>query len=473
MLLGAVVRQRFAAYEDVEVSALEVALAENGSLLAWFPVKDAPRAASFLHQALGGVVPPVHEVMELLAQLEAVLCSTVAPGCKKLGDAVRAIPDEGARAICVHLFGFEGLNVRNILAHGFCTQLPLRLAVLVAVIARTLLRQFAHAQIDYAPLFQDATVSLPDSCDSCPEALHLARKGEHRSALFLAFAHLENRLREVYCPENGCEAQLQLATERRLFLTLDILLGSELRIPSVLSSVAAEEGGDVSDESDDGGRGERNRVFDNTSKEWALEVMDVFIWSPVRLRDILFHGRCDPRQELAGECARALRLCGGEAVLGCPNHPMRRLAEELRLSDVEWEVLPTVAQLRRWSIWSSIVDNVSETAKLLDVTSESLARRAAARANKRKAAAQFEEHRGMFADFEILVKDAAKRAVVRQEDDGDATLLFQTSGAVLGSLKRNESLKALHYLAAFFGVPDKLGPSLLSRTELASVTRQK
>ena len=55
--------------------------------------------------------------------------------------------------------------------------------------------------------------------------------------------------------------------------------------------------------------------------------------------------------------------------------------------------------------------------------------------------------------------------------DGRETLrLFNATGAALACLRAGEAAKAVHYAAAALAVPLE-GPSLLSATEAASVTR--
>ncbi len=497
-LLSPAVRERWEAFLT-HADAADVVFARDGSFASWVGDDVSPvalvRVAAACHRLLQREVPP-EELMAVLAHLEAVLCTHLASGekvvgnavlgdvselkqFKKLGDAVRALADERQRSVCMFLFGFEGLNVRNILAHGFCFDVPPLLSALVLVVARSVISSLPPVEIEYAPLFQIAPVreSVLPVKQQLKGVLRRARElisqQQHRGALLLMFANLEQELRAMYCAENECEAQLLLATDKRLFLTLDILLASCVKRPGRLASSPLEEN---DEEEKVELRGQRNRIFDHADKQWALEIMETFVWSPVRLRDTLFHGRCDPRQQLAGECAKVMQLCvamGCETgfAAGCRHHPMRQLAGQLNLKPAEWIVLPSEALIRHWTIWTKITAQTNEIASLVPDVSLKLAERAASRANKKKAFALFEQHRGLFEDFATVVREAAiaNLFVESGEHDSLSLSLFQTSGAVLGSLKRNESLIALHYLAAFFSEPDRLGPSLLSKAQLASV----
>jgi hypothetical protein len=381
----------FSLFDDVSASSSCSCVREDGSLdlaqlgdpsFASLQLLAAECLARFQHPS---------KLSSLPGDLVALVCDDARPGLfavacissfaalesrlslhggKKLGDVLRSVEVELLinPALCRLLlktasFG-NSLNLRNVLCHGFCLAVPRALALLTVVLCSNAGPTVPRVRV----LAFDERFSCPLCASRTSESAVLARLGsvvsqqfreewhtvltlllrEQRplAAMMLLLPLLEQTLRTRWVKANGLEQESACtATSTRLFVTLDILLASALKRPGLVAEARVQ-----SEEEDEENRKDNksnsNKLLEDLPRVAAVSLLDFFVWSESRLRDLLMHGALPEAQEEEWDDAirHVLALClalseDAEAIeylqaRGARWHPARQLSRA-----IDWDPL--------------------------------------------------------------------------------------------------------------------------------------
>ena len=187
-----------------------------------------------------------------------------------------------------------------------------------------------------------------------------------------------------------------------------------------------------------------NELFNQLGNALSLQLMDFFVWSPFRPRDILMHGADDNLQNWKGTAALLSHICVALAdtsestllPLQVSFHPARELDKLLPREILECACFSDQT-LSKFAQWSKCLELSAQVAAAAEETDAALESRAAKRANKRNAFAFWRQQRPLLLQ-PLLGK--TEQAIRNDWENSDLLLLLtRTLGEVLACLKRNEA----------------------------------
>lgn len=268
--------------------------------------------------------------------LNAALMKIVSAGeerPKKLGDTLRhsslprILPPETIRTLLALTGPFVGLNLRNVLLHGFLWYVSERLAASTLCIAQQVMDDVLEPSrllfiVPPSLCYDQRSLcicksKLNHTVEDVERFVDVSLKGslfivdgtfdmwktlmvsllchKQQEALLGIFALLEHSIRMVFCISNACQDRMMTACSDQLYTTLDILLAHFYQEPSMLEKGAVSQGQQINSPR------KLNAIFSYLScgkpnDPLVIALMDALFWSPgdgVRLRDVMAHGSFD------------------------------------------------------------------------------------------------------------------------------------------------------------------------------------